>query len=166
MQLNCLPQGLCSWDYRLVSEAGPIGSTRMNWASETGVVEIGGASHEVVKDGVLSGRWCLKAGDAEADLLTAEKPSAFSSRLLIAHGEKTCTLQKSGWVGRSFELLEDERQRLRVEPRHAFTRRGRLWADDALELAVVGFAFWLVAMTWRRAARSSSGGAGGAGGGG
>lgn len=164
MQLQCLPAGLCSWDFRIIGDAGTVGLTRLNFATEQGSVEIGNAPYEVVKDGVLSGRWSLTDGNRE--IAAAEKPNPLTRRLLLTHDGQTYTLQAQSVVGRSFELLHNDQQLARFEREHPFTRRSTIAGDPTLPMETVAFAFWLVALMWRRAARSSGSGGGAAGGGG
>jgi len=156
MLLRCVPKGICSWDFRVEGEAGRIGSTGLRSRKEQGSVELGGTTHEIVKHGMMSGRWSLTDGDGR-ERIAARKPSVFSHRVLLMHAETTYTLQKRGWMSRSFELLgEGEEPLLRIEPDHAFTRRATLRAEELVPMEMLLFAFWLVTLMWQREARDAT----------
>jgi hypothetical protein len=165
MLIRCLPMGLCSWNFRLLRDGREVGRTEQRHWFEQGAVRTAEGACEVTKEGMLSGQWTLSRAGAPgvpgAAVATATKPSALFRRFRLGHESGGYELAAITPVTRPFELLGANGRVAVIRPDHPFTRRATIDADDALPLELAGFAFWLTAMLWKRAA--NSGGAAAAG---
>jgi hypothetical protein len=152
--LTCLPQSLCSWDYRIVgTKAGPAALT-FNFWTEQGTMTLGPESYAIVKGGPLSGHWMLQASDG-AVVANAIKPSAFVREFEVDTGERMFTVRAQAPLGRSFDLLSNGSMLGTIAPAHAFTRRATIDGGVGLAEREKLFGFWLAVMTWRRAAKNN-----------
>jgi hypothetical protein len=146
--LTCLPQSICSWDYRIPdASAGPAAVT-FNFFTEQGAISLGGAEYAIRKHGPLSGHWTLEAqGRPVGD---AQKPNPFTRRFELDVDGCVLTLRASSSFTRRFDFVSGGKTVGTICPAHPFTRRATIeCASDVSELAQL-FSFWLVAMTWRR----------------
>lgn len=166
MLLQCLPHGICSWDYRIMRNGSRIGATQIHRLSETGSTDVEGEQYNVLKEGALKSGWSL----AHEGTIVAEarKPDILFRRILIADSKNSYILQAQRMLVRPFELLEDGNRLLSITPDHSLTRRGTIRGEASTPLEIATFSFWLVVVMWRRASNASGagGGAGGGGGGG
>ena len=113
-------------------------------------MEIDGRSCRVVKQGFLSGRWELV--DGGTSILSAEKRSAFSRSFDLRSSSGSHVLEAISFACRAMRL-DGPNAGASIEPAHAFTRRATI--DGRLpDFEIVAFAFWLTALTWRRAANN------------
>jgi len=151
MQVLCQPQGICSWNYELRAERWQ-GTAEFNWLREEGELVIDGKRYDICKHGMMSGRWTLETPGMV--LCEAIKENAFSRTVQIKTGETQSTLHAASMFGRSM-VLEHPAGHLTLSPVHAFTRRAIIEGDEA-GAELVGFTFWLTALTWRRAAQNSN----------
>jgi hypothetical protein len=151
--IRCKPKGLCSWDFVLDGE-GHQASLAFNWVGEQGAITADGRPFEVRKHGVFSGQWTLDQ-DGEA-VVSAQKSSAFTRTFAIQNAEETLVLCAESAVGRSFRLERSGEVLATIRPDHAFTRRATIAIRASHgDFPTVCFAFWLVVLTWRRAASNS-----------
>src|SRR5438309_9982499 len=105
--LDCLPQSLCSWDYRILNETNEIAALTFNFIGEQGCISFGNADYEVRKHGWLSGHWSLEREDRTyAD---AEKPNAFFRRFNISAPELQIVVKAISPLIRSYEIIYDAR---------------------------------------------------------
>jgi hypothetical protein len=148
--VTCLPQSICSWNYRVLGLPGGEGATVMNYLSEQGNVSLGGVTYDVVKKGLFSGEWSLQ-GQGEI-VAAARKPSAMFRSFTVTFGGGGLTLQAQSPFSRVFQLLNSERVIGEIRPAHPFTLRALMQCDDDVPQLVQLFAFWLVALSWRRTA--------------
>ena len=158
--IRCKPKGLCSWNFFLEGE-GHHASLEFNWLGEQGAITADDLPFEVQKHGVFSGHWTLDHGDKS--VASAQKTSPFTRTFKIQDTEDTLLLCAESALGRSFCVERSGEIIATIQPDHAFTRRatietlGKRWS-----FSTVCFAFWLVVLTWRRAASSNSAASGGA----
>src|SRR5262245_45454905 len=153
--IRCTPKGVCSWDFRLEGE-GHSAVVEFDWLGERGAITADGVAFEVRKHGVFSGRWTLdRDGGAE---VTAQKSSAFTRTFEIEGPGGTVLLSAESAFGRSFQVERLGEVVAAIRPDHAFTRRATIELPGRRgDFPTLCFAFWLVVLTWRRAASSSSG---------
>jgi hypothetical protein len=153
--ISCKPKGLCSWDYFLDGEDHHA-SLEFNWFGEQGAITADGVPFDVRKHGVFSGQWTLDNG--RGPVASAQKTSALTRTFEIQETEETLLLSAESAFGRSFRIERSGELVATIRPDHAFTRRatidirGQKWHFPA-----ICFAFWLVALTWRRASSANSG---------
>ena len=153
--IRCKPKGLCSWNYFLDGE-GRHASLEFNWLGEQGAITADDIQFEVRKHGAFSGHWTLDR-DRES-VVSAQKPSAFTRTFEIQDAEGTLLLCAESALGRSFRVERSGEVVATIRPDHPFTRRATIEASGPKwAFPTACFAFWLVVLTWRRAASSSSG---------
>ena len=154
--IRCKPKGICSWDFYLEGEGHPA-SLEFNWLSEQGAVIADGERFEVRKHGVLSGHWTLDRGGQE--VASAQKSTAFTRTFEIQSPMGSLVLRAESAFGRSFRVERSGDVIATIVPDHAFTRRATIETlVQKWDFPTISFAFWLVVLTWRRAAKSSAAG--------
>jgi hypothetical protein len=147
--LTCLPESLCSWNYRVLGARGGAASLRFNYR-EHGVIALGSEQFAIVKHGMFNSHWTLERnGEVIAD---ACKPSAFSREFQITAKEDggCMTVKARSMFSRGFELCANGAVVGTVEPIHAMTRRAVVNASEIVPELGQLFAFWLIALSWRR----------------
>jgi hypothetical protein len=150
--LSCFPQSLCSWDFRVVGvSAGPAILT-FDFFTEQGVLASGDDHFSVRKHGFLSGHWSLERGNDTCG--DAKKPSAMFRSFDLRVGKFRFFVKAQSAFVRSYDILADEALVGTIRPAHAFTRRAFIECDSSVPELAQLFAFWLVALTWRRAANN------------
>lgn len=151
----CKPKGICSWDFFLEGD-GHHSSLDFNWVSEQGKITADRTSFEVRKHGAFSGRWTLdRAGEQVA---TAQKSSAFTRTFEIQEPDGPLVLRAESPFGRSFRVDRSNDLIAAIAPVHACTRRATIETRAKnCDFTTISFSFWLVVITWRRAARNSGG---------
>jgi hypothetical protein len=150
--LTCLPYGLCSWNYRVLGTTQGQAVVTFAGMSEQGGIDLGGRRFSIAKQGWLSGRWDLEGGGGVA--ATAAKLSPFSRSFEIRAGDLHLDLQAQSAFARPFDLRANGRIVGSICPVHPFTRRTLIECDPCVPELIQLFAFWLAALTWRRAAKN------------
>jgi hypothetical protein len=151
--IRCLPTSLCSWDFVLQGD-GQEALLEFNWLSEQGKITANGTEYDVCKHGVLSGNWTLESGGQA--YLAAQKSSAFVCQFELTDTQSSYSLSARSMWGRSFELERDGDLLATISPDHLFTRRATIETPAAdADFELLAFAFWLVALMWRRAAQNN-----------
>lgn len=149
--IDCLPQGICSWNY-VLSGDGWQASVRMERMREQGTIEINGREFTIRKHGFASGTWSL---ESEGQIvLTARKKNPFTRTFMISGDDADAELRADSVFSRSM-WLTGRGIDCRIQPRHPFTRRATIEGpcpDDLLTC----FAFWLTVLSWRRTRRRAS----------
>jgi hypothetical protein len=154
--LTCLPKSLCSWDYLIRGAASGSADVTFNFFSEQGTISLGGVSFVIAKDGPFSGHWTLCRGGET--LAAASKPNPFVRSFLVTAGDLRLTVEAEVTFARGFVMIANGDVVGSIRPVHAFTRRAYIECCDALPEFIQLFAFWLAALTWRRAASQGAGG--------
>jgi hypothetical protein len=159
--IRCKPKGVCSWDFFLDDEDHHA-SLEFNWLGEQGAINADGIMFEVRKHGVLSGHWTLEHD--RKSVASAQKTSAFTRTFQVRNAQDVLVLCAESAFGRSFRVERSGDVIATIRPNHAFTRRATIETlAQKWDFPTISFAFWLVVLTWRRAASSSSSGAATAG---
>lgn len=152
--LTCLPLSICSWDFRIQGTSAPA-ELLFNHFTEQGSVHFGHTNFKVVKHGVWSGHWTFENGSVVAE---ANKPSAMFRAYELRGDGMTLLLQPPSAFGRTFEILLNGQRVGTIWPAHAFTRRAFIECSPAIPEHFQLFAFWLVALSWRRRQRNNNSG--------
>jgi hypothetical protein len=155
--LTCLPRSICSWDFRIRGTTGGEAILTFNWFTEQGTISWNGTEFEVVKHGPFSGHWTLES--PQGVVTKAQKTSAFTRTFELESESGLITLQARSVFTRAFELLQTGNSVGTIVPMHAFTRRATIQCTDQVDELTQLFAFWLVVITWKRAAKNNNGGA-------
>lgn len=130
-----------------------------DWFTEQGRILMGHSAYEIRKHGWFSGHWtCETNGLVVAN---AHKPSAMFRKFDLIFGSDATglILEAESVFGRAFEIRNERHSIGRIAPDHPFTRRATIECADEVPAHIQLFAFWLVALAWKRAAKSSSGSA-------
>jgi hypothetical protein len=151
--LTCLPRSICSWDFRIRGTTGGEANLTFNWFTEQGTVEWNGTVYDVVKHGPFSGHWTLEWPDGV--VIEAQKTSAFARRFELESDSGPITLQALSIFTRAFELLQTDSVVGTITPMHPFTRRATIQCQARVDELTQLFSFWLVVITWKRAARNN-----------
>ncbi len=151
MDVNCLPVGICSWNYEL-SGSGLEARTSLSMMGESGGVSVNGRAFSINKSGVLAPKWLMEEG-AQV-IAEASSESLLTRAMVIFSGADRYVLSASSAFGREFELAGKNAQ-VRYTPSHMFTRRAVMSGQcERAELAVFGF--WLAALSWKRSQNNSA----------
>lgn len=152
--LECVPLGLCSWDYRVQGAAEGDALVRRATLTEQGTISLAGYTFDVRKHGWASGLWTLDyAGD---EIARAKKGSILSSRFDLQADGVRYRLCRASWAGRTYHLYDGRLLCASIEPKHPLTRRAILRLPAAPALPVVLFSFWLAVLIWRRQSQASN----------
>ena len=150
--LTCLPQSLCSWNYRILGAATDDATVTFRWLNEGGEIFYDGQEYVIQKQGLMSGHWTLERdGEVYAD---AQK--SLLRHFDVRFGELQLTVKAERPFTRCFQILIADDLVGTIRPQHPLTRRATIeCADSVPELAQL-FSFWLAVLTWRRAARNNN----------
>ena len=154
--IRCQPKGICSWNFFLEGD-GHRASLDFNWLSEQGAIIADGTPFDVQKHGVFSGQWTLN--HAGKQIATAQKSTVFTRTFEILAPDGTLVLRAESPFGRSFRIERSGEVIATIAPVHPFTRRATIatGVPDG-DFTTISFSFWLVVITWRRAANNSDSG--------
>jgi hypothetical protein len=143
------PSSIFGWDFDISGTVSGLAS--FDWLGESGQIQVEGLRYEVVKQGWLSGEWTLeRGGEVHA---RGVKTGVIGRTMEITGGGMTLTLQAHTPFGRGFDIDADGAHVGSVTPDHAFTRRATIDIARIVPPELQVFAFWLIALQWRRAAR-------------
>lgn len=152
--LTCLPQSLCTWDFRVLgASAGPATLT-FNFFTEQGSMSLGRDQFAIRKHGAWSGHWTLERhGQTVVD---ARQPHVMFRSFELKAAEIQLTVKAQFALTRGYDILSSDRLIGTIRPAHAFTRRAFIECRSEVPEVVQLFAFWLAVITWRRAAINKS----------
>ncbi len=153
--LHVRARSIFSNHYEILEGRRVLTSVNIRWFREAGSFRLEGEDYSVGRRGLMSGNFFL---ESRAEVLaSAEKPSAFFRRFLVAIGDDDYELAARSAFVRAFDLRREGRSVGSVEPTSIFTRSARVDLPD-LPLPVQVFLTWLVLVVWKRQRSSSSGG--------
>jgi len=154
--IRCRPDGICSWNFLLDGE-GHRSVLEFNWLGEQGVLTVDGKRFDVRKHGTFSGHWTLD--HAGSEMVSAQKSTTFTRTFEVQGPHGALVLRAESAFGRSFRVERSGNVIATIFPDHPLTRRAKIEIfTGKLDFATVSFLFWLVVLTWRRAAQSDSSG--------
>ena len=151
--LTCLPRSICSWNFLVRGTTGGEAGLTFNWFTEQGTIDWNGTEYQVVKHGLFSGHWTLEG--PEGVVVEAQKTSAFTRTFDLDTDSGPWTLQAQSVFTRAFELARSGTQFGTIVPMHMFTRRATIDCEEEVDELTQLFAFWLVVITWKRAAKNN-----------
>lgn len=152
--ITCKPQSICSWNYYLTGESQQA-YLQFNWLSEQGSITLDDVEYAVRKHGPLSGEWSLEQSDEP--LVWARKSNPLMRTIELSFGQTTLTLRAESAFGRSFLGEFNARTLFTIKPVHLLTRRAVIETfGEEIQFPTLCFAFWLVALMWRRAANNNN----------
>jgi hypothetical protein len=148
--LTCLPSAFCSWDYRVFGLSTGSAELSFNFMGESGGIRVAGEELPLVKHGWLSGRWTLeREGQICAE---ASKPGIFRT-FEIQTEALAFTVEAQSAFSRVFNITVGGEVAGEIYPAHLFTRRAFIECHPTVPEIAQLFAFWLVALNWRRHSR-------------
>lgn len=151
--LTCLPQSICSWDFNVFGAAAGPSALTFNFFTESGGIQHGLIHHEVRKQGLWSGHLTL---ERHGQVIAEARKHSFLRRFDLTVGHSHFIVQAETVFSRDFEILCGGSVAGTIRPAHPFTRRSFLRCSDVVPEACQLFAFWLAALTWKRAAQSQA----------
>ena len=138
----------------MTGASGGPASIVLNFFTEQGSIGFGATTFAVRKHGPLSGRWTLESEDQV--IAEANKPDALFRTFEVRADHVRFTVRAQSAFTRSYDIALDEREVGVIRPAHPFTRRAFIeCAPDVPEIGQL-FAFWLVVLTWKRAANNAA----------
>lgn len=155
--LTCLPQSLCSWNYRVTGLPEADAMIEFDFFCEQGRIDFRVPQQhtlDIVKPTMLVGHWLLKHGDTV--LAEAQKLSMFGRTIEIGDGSDLYVLSPQSLLGRTFFLKKNDSEVGRIAPHHPFTRRAECRFNDEVPTNLMVFVLWLTALQWRRQQNKSS----------
>ncbi|MEM6521976.1 MAG: hypothetical protein AAF892_14510 [Cyanobacteria bacterium P01_D01_bin.71] len=162
--LNCLPNGLCSWDYIItVIDSDTIILTELWALREQGSIAIQADRYEVIHV-PFSGEWSLELGGNVVAI--AVKPNLLTWFFEVSWHDQTLVLRTDGLFSSSFVIEQDNLTLGTIRKKHAFTKRATVDCSSCIDLGVQVFLFWLAVLMWKRQTSNHNASAGGAAGGG
>jgi hypothetical protein len=152
--LTCIPQSLCTWDFRVLGASAGAAALTFNFLTEQGTISLGSNDFTVRKHGPMSGRWTLEHENQIA--AEAHKPSAMFRAFELRVQDVQVAVKAQSPFTRCYDILSGGCVVGSIRPAHAFTRRAFVDCEAGIPELAQLFAFWLAVLTWRRSANSSS----------
>src|SRR6478735_7209876 len=118
--LTCIPQSLCSWDFRVSSASSGPAALAFNFFTEQGSISLGGVELPIRKHGSLSGHWTLERDGATC--ADARKPNAMFRSFEVRSGAVQLTVKAQTALTRCYDILTDGSVVGTIRPAHPFTR--------------------------------------------
>lgn len=153
MKFRCQPTGWFSWNY-VITGNGRQTEVTLRLMSEAGGVSVDGEYFVITKESWLKGHWVMRQGDQV--VASARKTSPMTRTVEICVGEQTLYLEAESILRRSYRLRKNDILLARIYPASWVSRNATIETYHAdTSIALIGFAFWVVLVLWRRAASSS-----------
>jgi hypothetical protein len=150
--LNCLPQSLCSWDFRILGGPSGPAATAFKFLSADGTISLASLEYQVRRKGWLFGNWTLER-DGQT-FATGEKGMATFRSFQIRWDAGYLVAKPRSFFTRGYDLWMNDAIVGTILPIHAFTRRAIIECDPAVPELIQLFAFWITARIWRTEARN------------
>ena len=125
-----------------------FGSFRAHGSIQHGLIH-----HDVRKQGLFSEHWTL---ERHGQRIAEAHKDSFIRRYTVSADCGVFVVQAEGIFTRDFEILCGESVAGTIRPAHGFTRRAFIHCSDAVPEICQLFAFWLTALSWKRASESSA----------
>lgn len=145
--LTAVPRHWFSWDFTLTDGEKPLAEIDSSWWREKGVLTIADKPYRVYREGPL-GAFVLESNGNV--LARAEKPSAFSRRIVLHYSGTRYELKPRHVLSRTFQLLKGTAVVGALSPKGLPSRRMDIDLPEELPLAVRVFVVWLTVMLRKR----------------
>jgi hypothetical protein len=152
--LRIVPQRWFSWDFTVSQGSELVAEIDISWWRERGELAVQGESFSVSRQGMMSGDFLLESG--RGVMARATKPSMMRRLFLVQHDATTWTLRPRSVLGRTFVLLDGEREVGRITPAGLWSRRANVDLPARVPLPVQVFLIWLTVLMWKREADAAS----------
>ncbi len=160
MMLEAKPRGWLSGSFDVYDRGGArLGGVSLSSWRERAALEVDGTRYEA-SHGAGRKKFRLSREDG-AEVLTAEKPSAFREKLHFVYGGNVYELSKESPWRRAFTLSRGGVGEVgSVRPGGMFERRWSADLPEELPPEARVFVMWLVAVLWKRQNSSAAAGGG------
>lgn len=146
--------GFFSSDYRLTRDGADLGILDLAPVRSRARFEIAGVMHEIVADGLLRGRFLLKA---EARVVAqAQREHLLPIWYRVRAGDRQLLLTER-LPGRRFRILHGDRRVGEIRPVHVLARNAIATFEAGLPVTTEVFLLGLALLRWRRRARAARG---------
>lgn len=149
--LSCIPQSLCSWNYRILDGEAIVAFVTFDFWTEQGSISLRGIDYAIRKHGMFSGHWSVES--PAGTYVDGVKPSAMFRQFELNTSRGQLALAPESIIGRGFSLMSSTGLLGTIRPMHPFTCRASIECSGVVSELDQLFAFWLVVLTWRRAAK-------------
>jgi len=147
--LKLVPQNPFSWSFEVTQNNASIAQVLHTFGlKEKATLNIQGTTCQAYREHLMGGDYILE--EQGQSLARARKQSAFSSAFQVESPGHSYTLRKESLFGRTFVLMEDDRQVGLFKPEGVFTRKADVSLPDEMPLQVQVFVLWLVLVLWKR----------------
>lgn len=153
--LIATPRRLFSWDYAVALGNDHLADIDIARWRERGTLTIAGQRYGVYREQPLRGRFILDSNGSV--LASAEKPSAFTRRLLIEHAGRRYELKPRSAISRTFYLHDGPEIMGSLAASNLLSRRMKVDLPETLPLPVRVFLMWLTVILWKRESESAAG---------
>ena len=145
--LTCIPNSLCSWDFRVSGTYSGPAELTFNFCLGKGSISLGGIEFRVCKHGIFRGHWTLERGKAR--YAHAHKPNAMFRAFLVRCGTEQHTVKAHATYRRCYDMLRSDSVVGTIRPVHPFTRSALIDCSSLVSELAQLFSFWLVVINWR-----------------
>ena len=122
---------------------------------EKGSIEIDDCIYQIEKEGLIGSHWLVTKNGST--IIETEKTNWFGQTWELRYQSQTFHLRPIALFKQGLMLVKNDRELLRINRKHPFTRRSVLTVvDQNIQPELIGFAFWLACVIWRRRAAASS----------
>jgi hypothetical protein len=148
--LTCIPKSLCSWDFRVSGPSSGSASLTFHRCTEYGSIVNGGSELSIRKHDTIDNYWILERDGKPC--AEARQPNALIRSFEVSSGATRFTLKAQSPHTRCYDIHADGQVVGTIRPAHGLTRRAFIECGSSVPELLQLFAFWLAALTWRRAA--------------
>jgi hypothetical protein len=156
--LQLVPESWLTWNFDVLENDHQVAQIKTSTLPESGALSINGSSYRAYREDMFSGDFFLE-GTGQA-IARAQKTSAFINTFNIYYSGKSYTLKKESFIGRSFVLLEGDREVGSIRPEGFLSRKASAELPQDLPIPIQVFVMWLTILLWRREANAGAAGAG------
>lgn len=153
MKLLATPSNMMSWNFHLTDGQGADIHLNVGWFREQCAFECDGVRYQAFHKGFMTGSYVLSDG---ANTVAAAYKRMLSRAFDVETRNHSLRLVPATMFTRGFELYESGCRVGEIRPNHVFTRSTTIDVHADITVPEAVFLFWLVMLTWRRAAASSA----------
>ena len=146
--LTAIPRHWFSWDFALTDGEKPLADIDISWWRENGELTISNVPYRVHREAPVMGAFILESSGAV--IARAEKPNAFSRRMVIEYADVRYELKPSFVFSRRFHLISGTTIVGTLSPSGLLSRQMNIDLSDDLPLPVGVFIVWLTLILWKR----------------
>src|SRR5688500_3594621 len=152
--LHATPRSMFSWDFTIRRDDEPVAEVDMAWIRERAEVSIAGQTYVFSRESMPRGTFALRVGGQV--LVSARKVSVFARAFEVELGRQRLALRAVWFWGREFGLFDGADRIGGIRPTGWPGRSAVIELPDDIALPEQVFLFWLVAVSWRRAANAAA----------